>query len=230
LLEVRYIPPFSDYDRPSPELVILFLEAVARVTPAFRELRDSVLPLSPQRDTPSDKGYDEMVEWIRRWHLLFENSELNEMIEPWICRVLHWWSQDPVARETLRVDCQWWERSTKLGTDKKPVQTELSQWNPDRENFEKYARRMRSNLETFLQEQKRIAEQDLERFGQRPYRKRDRDRPAAWDFEWLALSICRKLSDGEIAQRQEYKGVRRESVKKARQALQQKLKISRSGK
>jgi hypothetical protein len=198
------------------------------VTPAFKELRASILP----KYSPPHAPVDEIRTWMRKWHLDFEgNQELHELVERWVFNVLDYWLGDMQARASLRVDCGWWERwerwerQGQRASGRLPISATLSQWNPEREGFESYAKRIRSNIERFLQEQKRTNEAEMVRYGERPYLKRETKRPPAWDSEWLALHICRELTDGEIAQRKEYSGVSLEVVKKARQALQNHLHI-----
>jgi hypothetical protein len=244
-MSLPYIPPFSRIDHGEPpcsELVILFIEAVARVTDAFKELRDSILPLYARAETIRDarRRYplathekpqhpiDEAHAWAKRWKLEFENNELDERVFAWAFFVLDAWHRNAESRDSLRVDCGWWDRSpkVKMSADRPGVPALLSQWNPDREDFGPYATGMRARFEKFLQGEKRRVEQELERFDMRPYRKRERKRPPGWDFEWVALHRCRGFSDAKIAQQKtRYPGVSREVVKKARQALERDLKI-----
>lgn len=224
MAQPKFVPPFSDFDGPSPELVILLFEAMARVTDAFRELRDTILP----RYDPPNVPVNDIESWVSRWHLGdFENTDLGNYARSFPFMVLDYWRRNTEARDALRVDCEWWDRRPK---QLEFVTASLSTWDLMREDFDVYAKRMRDKFEKYLQEQRRSGEGELERFGMRQFRQRERNRPAAWDFEWVALSLCCGLSDGQIALRKEYRGVTRESVKKARQKLKKDLKILRVGK
>jgi hypothetical protein len=219
-----YVPPFSANDPPSSELLILFFEAVARVTPAFADLRDTILP----KYSPPYAPIAEIEAWERKWHLDFDNCdcELHGKVDTWIYNVLDFWQQDVRARDSLHVDCGWWTRLSKLkmSTDGS-VSVQISQWNPDREGFEPYAKRMRANFEKIIQEQKRTRESEFERYGVRSYNKRETKRSPVWDFEWLALSVCLSWSAAKIADRTRYGGVKPDAVKKALQKLRKDLHI-----
>jgi hypothetical protein len=224
-----YVPPFSAADPPSSELLILFFEAIARVTPAFKELRDTILPKYSRPYAP----VAEIEAWERKWHLDFEDRyfELHDKVDTWIYNVLDFWQQDVQARDSLRVDCGWWERykrqpERQLSTYRaEPVL--IAGWNPDREGFESYATRMRAGFEKILQEQMRTRESEFQKYNVRPYEKRATKRPPVWDFEWLALSVCCGKSAGEIANRPQYGGVKSDAVKKALQKLRKDLHIER---
>ena len=222
-MALPYVAPFSAADPPSPDLITLFLEAVARTTPAFKELRASILPKFSRPHAP----VAEIEAWSRKWHLDFENYELRDKVESWIYNVLDYWHGDVQARESLRVDCGWWERLPKanLSSDKRAEPVMIPQWNPDREGFESYATRMRAGFEKILQEQMRTRESEFQKYNVRPYEKRETKRPPVWDFEWLALSVCRSWSAAKIANRPEYRGVKSNAVKKALQKLRKDLHI-----
>jgi hypothetical protein len=218
-----HVAPFSAADPPSSDLIILFLEAVARVTPAFEELRNSILP----KYSPPRADVEAIEAWIRKWHLDFENHYLRQPVQSWIFSVLDYWRRDVQARKSLRVDCGWWERlpKVKMSSDKRAEPVLISQWNPDREGFESYATRMRNGFEKLLQEQKRTGDSELQKYDMRPYEKRATKCSPVWDFEWLALSVCCGKSAGEIANRPKYRGVKSDAVKKALQKLRKDLHI-----
>lgn len=222
-MALPYVAPFSAADPPSPDLIALFLEAVARTTPAFKELRASILP----KYSPPHADVKAIEAWIRKWHLDFENHNLRQPVQSWIFSVLDYWRRDAQARKSLLVDCGWWERLPKarLSSDKRAEPILLPQWNPDREGFESYATRMRAGFEKYLQEQRRTREGEFQKYGMRPYAKRATKRSPVWDFEWLALSVCCGKSAGEIANRPQYGGVKSEAVKKALQKLRKDLHI-----
>jgi hypothetical protein len=226
LEKLPYIPPFSADDL-SQDLLVLFLEAVARVTPAFNELRDGISPNYYPRHTP----FTEIAAWAQRWHLDFENYELRERVESWVYQVLDHWHHDSNSRKQLFVDLGWWKRPPKfkLSSDKRAEPVLMPQWNPDREAFESYATRMRAGFEKTLQEQRRTRESELERYGMRAYGKRAAKRSPAWDFEWLALSVCCAWSAGQIANRPQYGGVKSDAIKKALQKLRKDLHIDARG-
>jgi hypothetical protein len=159
-----------------------------------------------------------------RWHLNFKNSQLSGKIEVRVEEILFYWSEHQDAAAQAEVDLGWWMRTRTLVSDKPELAVALSQWNPDREEFDRYAKRVRANLERFLQEQRGAGESELERFARKPYRKRVVSRPAHWDFEWFALHVCKRFSDAQISLRPEYRGVTRDAVKKARQTLEYRLK------
>jgi len=229
-LSEPYIPPFSELDPPPHELIVLFLEAVARVTPAFQELRDSVLSHTTKRTEIHKKS---VSAWIERWHLNFENYELRERVEGWVYEVLDWWLRDPEARQNLKIDIGCWDNSTRHRSTVLPLG--LKPWNPEQECFEAYT----AAVKRLLHEQKREGEAVMERFDMRPYLTRERDslvvdgvkkpRPKEWTFEWLALRVCNGWSDAQIANRLEYKGVKSDAVKKARRALEKSLKMTLVG-
>jgi hypothetical protein len=154
-------------------------------------------------------------------------ATLTEKVEGWIYTVLDYWRSDVQARTALRVDCEWWSRPSRVKVNSgKPAQPVLiSQWNSGGEHFESYAARMRAGFEKILQEQKRMCEGEFQKYGMRPYEKRETKRPAVWDFEWLALSVCLSWSASRIAKRPQYGGVKPDAVKKALQKLRKDLHI-----
>ena len=95
------VPPRSQLDPAPHELINHFLDAVARKTGAFRDLRDIVLPTfdPPRMPEPGIEG------WIQKWHLSsFEDYEVNERIASFAFQILVWWKRDPNAAKELRVD------------------------------------------------------------------------------------------------------------------------------
>lgn len=210
----RYIPPSSPLDPPREKLILSF-EAVANVTPAFVQLRANIFPRYAAPFAP----VNEIKKWQRQWRLDFPEGdiELQEAAETWIFNVLDFWLAHPEVATTdpPRVDCAWWERdsTTIRATDKPQIHAALNQWNWEREDLGEYARGMRSRLESFLRDQRRPADEEMEKYLMRPFqprRRADRDDLAA--FGWLPQARCIGLTDGQIANR--YR-VSRERVKKA---------------
>jgi hypothetical protein len=220
----RYIPPSSPLDPPREKL-ILFFEAVANVTPAFVELRANILPLY----APPSAPVSEIKKWQCQWRLDFSEGdiELQEAAETWIFNVLDFWVAHPDVATTdpPRVDCGWWDResTTIRATEKPRIRAALNQWNWEREEFGDYARGMRSRLESFLRDQRRTAEEEMDKYLMRPFQPRRRaGRDGLAAFHWLALARCMGLTDRQIANR--YR-VSRERVKKARKRLEIQLRI-----
>jgi hypothetical protein len=220
--EFPFVSPRSASDRPSPDLVILFLQAVADVTDAFKELRNNLLPAWNHPRQPVDR----VDVWLKRWHLdKFRNYELTEMVYSWVFQVLEHWKAHPEAASSLRVDLGWWnpDPGRRVISDRAPLDITVAQWNPHREHFETYAAQRRKNFEKLLQEQRRIGEAELLGHGARFYRPRQREHDPRVVFKWLALSICAGKSDGEIAiiyrQPKESVETARSRIKKARMRL-----------
>ncbi len=208
-MSIPYIPPRSEMDPPAPELVVLFLEAVARVTPAFQELRERALPRCD-----FSRNYvplDDLRRWWARWHLDFENCEAREMAESWTVNVLRDWAHDPAHAAGLKVDCGWWEHlkdpRLRLISDR-PILA----WNPDREPLDAWNAR---SEEMVLRQRKR-----LEQYGAESYQPE-----TLFAFEYLALRVCCALSDVRIAEKCGARTVTPESVKKARTRLAKLLHI-----
>ena len=219
-MAIPYVAPFAAMDPPPHDLIVLFLEAVARVTPAFTELRASVLP----KYSPPSAPVDEIKTWMRTWNLDFPTSgcELREQVENWVFRVLDWWRCEPEMG-----NAGWLERSKRPDVRRSvssAVAVSVPPWSPAEEGFEAYATRMRAGFEKVLQEERRTRETELETYDMRPYLKRETKRPPVWDFEWLALSVCLGWSAGEIAKRPNY-GVPRARVIKALRKLREALHI-----
>ena len=135
------------------------------------------------------------------------------MVYTWTLQVLAWWHRKPEDREAPKpkVDCGWWEAL-------KPPRQQLSSdaamlaWNPDREPFETWT--------AGLAEMRRQRNTELKKYGAYPFEPQN---PLA--FEWLALSVCCGLSDGEIAKKYRTHQVPPEAVKKARRRLAKRLHI-----
>jgi len=204
-MSLPYIPPRSPIDPPSPELVIVFLGAAARVTPAFVQLRDEILPrcdLDHNRVPLAD-----LDAWLSRWHLDFENYELREMIESWTIELLRHWHNHPEHREPLRVERGWWNPSPKVVTGGERIGAQVRGWDSAREPFEVWRDRVREGFEEFIRhEQKR----DHVLYDSVPYQPEN-----SLAFEWLALHICCGLSAGEIKLRYRDRKLSRAAVKKA---------------
>jgi hypothetical protein len=174
------------------------------VTPAFKELRDSVFP---KWQPPKSAPVEDVRACLTRWHLNdFSNNQLNERIEQWVMfNVFERWRLDPQSQlsENLGVDCGWKDRARTSFYH--PVPAALSQWDPMQEEFGAYRERLLNNAEKYVQEQKRIGDAEMDRIGAKPYSERDGGHPPSWNFEWLALSICMGFSPGKIALRTKYK-------------------------
>lgn len=221
MTRLPYVPPSSEIDPPPAVLVMLFLQAVARVTDAFKELREEILPLCGERTLPLAKISD----WLERWHLNdFPNYELNEKIDSWIHVVLYQWRHDPDGARTLRI-----EPVRRQWPPAKKVQFEFYEYDLYRESFEDWGRALREKCEGVIAAERAKWEIDQDRFGMKPYLKRDRGRPHEWEFEWLAYSRCNLRSDQWIANRPKYKAkqIKRSTVNKARIALLEALKAGK---
>jgi len=213
-MSLPYIPPVSPGDRPSPELVILFLEAVARVTPAFLQLRDRIFPecdLDHNRVPLAD-----VDAWRQRWHFDFENYQLREMIESWTIEVLRCWHKEPEHREALRVDRGWWNRSPKVVTGGERIGAQVRGWDSAREPFEVWRDRLRKNIQEFSRDERNRDQVQYDSVHYQPEN--------SLAFEWLALSVCCGFSDAKIAHHyRDRKANPRKAtpaaVKKARQRL-----------
>ena len=205
---------------------MLFFEAAARVTDAFRELRDTIYPLCEGRADGSLKCFPELEleTWRRKWHLEFEDGELCGMVRSWIFQVLESWCRDNERREALRVDCGYWEyldspNRPGVGGDR-AFDLKTPGWNSNRESCSAWEARVRAGFEEFIQQERRREQAKLERYGAVPFQP---ENPLA--FEWLALSVCARLSDSRIALRYKRAKVTRAAVKKARQRLVRILKM-----
>jgi hypothetical protein len=205
-----YIPPSSPGDPIPEELAVLFLEAVGRGTPAFRELRDQVFP-----KCDADKNHfplDDIEAWLHTWRLDIGDGEFAHLVHDLAIGVLRHWAAYPDARKALAVDCGLWEYlespSRRVSGD-----TILPGWNPYRETYDHWHVRMVEVL-------RKHCEAELEKYGATPYGPQNE-----LAFEWLALSLCRRLSDGEIAKKYSAHKVTREAVKKARTRLAKRLHI-----
>lgn len=103
-----YVPPRSSIDPTPPELIVVFLEAVARKTTAFLELRDQILPeygrrgwkvvekrplrFRGQHSTLGQMAPLEKIKiWLERWNLSrFQDYEVNQRIESFVFQILDW--------------------------------------------------------------------------------------------------------------------------------------------
>ena len=212
--ELPYIPPRSPEDHIPEELVVLFLEAVARVTPAFQELREQVFPkCDPDKN---DFPLDAIEVWLRHWRFDTVDRELTHLVHDWTIEVLRFWAAHPAAREALAVDCGWWVKDPKrhLGND---IALVLPGWNPYRETYKDWRVRV---LEPTVRKHHRDREAELEKYGATPYEPEN-----TLAFDWLALKVCLHLSDGAIAKRCMPPKVKRDTVKKACTRLAKRLHI-----
>ena len=224
-----YIPPRSPMDPPSPELVILFLEAVSRTTLAFKELRDKILPLCDSASNHMPVA--EIEDWLLRWHLDFEDGDgsgIGHMIYSWVFQILHWWERDRSAAAELRVDQDWWDRDPLKRNIHGDgiIKIALSKWNPAREDDSTYRARVITNLSSLVE--KHISEQknELAKYDAKPYRKRAHGRDLKHEFEWVALHVCKGKSDGQIAIQYRSKAA---TVKQGRIRLSRELGIIGDG-
>ena len=88
------LPPLNPGDPAPHELIIPFLDAVARKTEAFRELREKILP----KWNPPKAPVRAIHQWLARWRLdSFADHGLNENIQSWVFQILAWWKRDPKA-------------------------------------------------------------------------------------------------------------------------------------
>ncbi len=189
--------------------MILFLEAVARVTPAFQELREQLLPRC--EFSRNHVPLEDLDTWFARWHLNFSDYELHEMVESWTHDVLRDWARNAERAHELNVDCGYWERLN--NRSRRTVAERLMwTWDPQREPFEDWDKRARR-----MKEQQ---EDELRKYDATLYRPEN-----LLTFEYLALSICSCESDGKIAMRYKTRKVTREAVKKARTRLAKRLHI-----
>ena len=208
--ELPYIPPRSPEDHIPEELAVLFLEAVARVTPAFRELREQVFPkCAPDKNHFS---LDAIEAWLHDWHLDFDDGEIAHPVHDWTIEVLRFWAAHSDAREQLAVDCGWREY---LKSPKRRMagDTALPGWNPCRETYDAWQVRV-------LEPHRKRREAELENYGATSY-----EPESTLAFEWLAFSVCLRLPDGEIAKRCLPRKVKPDTVKKARTRLAKRLHI-----
>jgi hypothetical protein len=195
----------------APDLAVLLLEAVARVTPAFQELRRKILPRC--RFDENRVPLAAIDAWLSRWHLDFRNGRLRHLARDWAVQVLRYWAAHPEARDALAVDCGWWRdrEDSRLAV---AGDTWLPGWNPQRESHATWAARLAATV----REEKRRAEGDLRHYDATSYAPENR-----LAFEWLVLSVCCELSDAAIVRRYRDRKVSRAAVKKARQRLAARL-------
>jgi hypothetical protein len=211
--ELLYIPPSSPGDPIPEELAVLFLEAVAQVTPAFQKLREQVFP-----KCDPDKNHFPLDAWLEKWHLDFDRGEFAHLVHDWTIGVLRFWAAHSDARETLAVGCdmrrylKWPKRH--LASDTALL---LPGWNPERETYKDWRVRV---LEPHVRKHRKDREAELEECGATSYEPKK-----LLAFEWLALSVCCKLSDGKIANKYSSQKVTRDAVKQARRRLAERLHI-----
>ena len=232
-----YIPPRSPGDEPSPEEIALFLEAVARVTDAFRELRDTI--------KVSDEGgrfhfdmaaYDA---WFARWRfdaLPCQVPEpahpLKERIDSWCIDVLRRWQRHPEERERLEVHRGLWEWNSnpgnKLATDRPPRQIKMQSFNMERESFANYRARMIEGFEKVLKEENVLETERMKKYRARTKQRRKRELAPEDSYDIFALHHCRGLSDGEIQlwyKRERRRQLRVATIKMARKRLMEDLNL-----
>jgi len=209
-------PPKKPPHYPGPiplELVLSFLDAVARKTDAFRELRDEILPLCA---SPIVAPLAMIDAWLSRWHLnSFADLELNDRIHAWVFEIIDYWRSDSRAADALRVDCGW--VASKPAAPRPPSPVRYDPYDDRRESPAAYKKRMVTAWRKLIVEEITRGKEERQAQSLLPPR-RDRGRDPREDFEWLALFLCRGLSDAEIAQLYKIPG-RAGMVKKARQRL-----------
>jgi hypothetical protein len=205
-----FVPPRNQLDPVTHEDLLLFLDAVARKTPAFRQLRDKILPLCT---SPTQGPVTMIASWVNQWHLgSFKEYETNERIHAWVFEVLDSWKRDPSAAVSLRVDCGW--KRGKIGLPRpRWIRMKLPLPELDYESLADY----RCKIVTFADQ---IFADEMERWNLRYHHRRDMGQGSNRDFEWLALAICKQMSAGEIAIVSRIGGSKgTDKVKKALQAL-----------
>lgn len=223
-----FIEPRGEADGPAMELVILFLEGVARATTAFDEMADSILPQC--RSSPRRLPVAAVRKWIVRWHLNFEDYRIAEPVEMWVFQILKHWHSNPIAARArdVRLSQLWPDRAqgTNIGDDSVPAR--LSTWNPYRESYTTYATRMRAKFKQFLHTQKAEGEALMDKYCTSPYRMRSGRNGYGWSarFEWLALYICEGYSFAKIAQLRNRKNLSTEDVTKAVVDIAKDLRIT----
>ncbi|MFN0164983.1 MAG: hypothetical protein ACKV22_01015 [Bryobacteraceae bacterium] len=223
-MATRYIPPRNSDPEVSYELRILFFEAVARVTEAFRELRDEVLPSFLESPTTAHPTFEA---WLRRWHL----GQI-EWAPVWFWNnVLPTWLQTPGEAERLDVTCGWWERPTSppvpwLFAGAAPTLIAWTHWDPEAESFDSYREKKLAAVEALLAREREINETEMAHYGERLITKRQRDgRAPEHDFEWLALRLCKGMNVVAIAAKYD---VAPERVRKSTERLAAALDITES--
>jgi hypothetical protein len=205
------VPPRSPLDPVPAEIIVPFLDAAARVTNAFRELRDDILPTV---DASREHGLA-VGEWLHKWRLdNFADDGVNEHIRSWVSQILDWWKRDGRAAEELRVDCGY---DFKLST--RGVRTVRINRYDGRNSPDDYAQKIRSQCERLIHEELGAFKQDVEKFGLITIRRRNRGRNLNERFEWLALWLCAGMSDSEIAERYRMARTERQLIRKDRNVL-----------
>jgi|GEM_PF-5903941 len=225
-----YIPPRSELDSVRPEELTLFLEAAARKTDAYKELRRMIL-----RKWTEPHPILQLDAWLQRWNLAnFDDYELNQHIRGWTFELLDWWKREPAMAASLRVD-HWRSLRNALApdsNDSEPTPIAWTHYNSNRESWEQYERRKRQAFECLLAKEKSAAQAKMSRYGLQETKRRERTRNPLIDYEWLALAVCKNRSAREIAI--QYFGEQNqlrnaERVKKALQSLYQRGFVQRSG-
>lgn len=222
-----HIPPTHPLDEPPPEQLILFLEAVARVTPAFVELRDEVLPKWIER--PLTRGaVDSADQWRVKWNL---NKWPNDRLQGWIYDVLDHWTSHPDAAKELAID-QGWRSIAPLGrntiTRREVVaRFEIHAYDCDLESLDSYGARLHTAIDEVVAKEREKYESLKARYTLQSRARRERGYPPHRPYEWLALHICLERSDGYIAKDKKHnpERVSRDVIKKARQRLSAELQM-----
>ena len=223
MTELPYIPPRYPSDPVSHELLVLFLDAVARVTEAFREFRDEIVAAYRAEKTHPTRQWDA---WWRRWKFDgFKDYELKCQISSHLVRVMHIWSADPSEAAKLDVSCGSRTYVPAVGPPERHTAPTTMTWEPwdyQVESWDAYEAHWLAAFKAILKKQKAPFEVRLRR-GLKPYNRRIRTRSnALHDFEWLAPSICKGWTDERIARAYHLpKKLGTDVVKKARYALRQ---------
>lgn len=187
-----YLPPRASDDPVAQELVFRFLDGLASVTDAFRELRDDILPNCERHGDgfylKRAPGFDE---WLRRWNLdSFEDGELNNRISWWASEILQQWKNDPKAAMALRTECGWTRGMLPHTIEPRLIEVKVPRPEPDYESLADY----RNKIEAIADE---IFTEEMKDYRLEYYNRRDQGSDR--DFEWLALAVCKQMSAGQIA-------------------------------
>lgn len=198
----------------------LLLEAMARVTGAFRELSAEVLA-----------GGDVDIEtWMSRWRLgrYLGNRHLSERIASYVWAIERAWIGDHEAAKRLKID--YWRQRDHRFLPRLDIVLGTVEWDPCHEPYDSYYTRvgdaMHANVESFLADQKLEGNRKLDRFLMSPWLTRTTKSNLDWRFEWLVLSIQGYSPSGMKARNPEYRRVRDDAIAKSVFALKQRMGIT----
>jgi hypothetical protein len=246
-MKLPHIPARMDHDELAPEEVVPLLDAYARLTPAFHELRETVWPMFAAKQGSYSAALDAWQEKyrllgfgaethnnIRKWcegrfsanRRESPTAETHNNIRKWCEGILLDWTRNEAAREALRVDQGRWEPGARIKRllDLRPaLRVEVPQWNYNVEPESAYRARVMEAFQTFLDSHVSGEKARLRQNGIEARAKRERKYDPALPYDWLVLHRYHGLSDGQIAMK--YRGIGREAIKKARIRLADSLRL-----